>query len=56
MSLYVKKLIEKWKPILMQEGVNPIKNPKIARATAIMLENQYKYSIGGEELVNEGTT
>lgn len=56
MSLYVKKLIEKWKPILVQEGVNPIKNPKIARATAIMLENQYKYSIGGEELVNEATT
>lgn len=56
MSLYVKKLIKKWEPILTQEGLNPIKNPKVARATAIMLENQYKYSIGGTELVNEATT
>jgi hypothetical protein len=55
MSAYVKKLIEKWKPILVQEGLNPISNPKVARNTAIMLENQYRYSVGGVDL-NEGTT
>lgn len=56
MSLYVTNLIKKWKPILEQEGISAIKNPKVARATAIMLENQYKYAIGGEELVSEATT
>jgi len=43
----LKELVKKWSPIL-DEG-SPIKNDKVSRATALMLENQ-------ENFMNEGTT
>jgi hypothetical protein len=36
-----KQLVEKWKDVL-NEG-HKIKNPKVLKATALMLENEYKY-------------
>lgn len=49
----VKELVKKWAPIL-KEG-NAIKNSKIEKITAIMLENQLTYLNKGQRL-DEGTT
>ena len=50
-GLSIEKIEENW-----GEMVNDIKNPKIRRATAIMLENQHKDMNGGVGSLNEADT
>ncbi len=39
----MKDLLTKWKEILESENTSKIKNKKVKRATAVMLENQFKH-------------
>jgi hypothetical protein len=47
-------LLEKWRPVLDHETVDPIKSKKIKNATAIMLENQLTFMNDGNP-VNESS-
>lgn len=46
----VEQLNKKWGKLLEHETVDPIKNTKIKNATAIMLENQFKFMTEGKHI------
>ncbi len=50
----VKHLVEKWEKVL-DEGTK-IKNPKIKKATALMLENQHTYLTEAGMITQDGLT